>query len=79
MRAERRDPRSPTGALVNIGLLERELGSVEHRLWKLAAGDPARSELEVQKRRLLQALDDEVAKQALAKETGKANPGPPGI
>ena len=56
-----RDPRSPRGLLVNVGLLERELGSVEYRLSKLPAG-AARTELEGQKAQLLKALDAENAK-----------------
>ena len=55
----RRSPRSPTGPLVNIGLLERELGSVEYRLAKLAARAPGRAELEAQKAQLIQAIDRE--------------------
>ena len=57
-----RDPRSPTGRLVNLGLLERELGSVEYRLSKLAPGAAARAELEAQKQGLLKAIDAELAK-----------------
>lgn len=57
-----RDPRSPSGLLVNIGLLERELGSVEYRLAKLQAGAATRSELEAQKGQLLKALDVENGK-----------------
>lgn len=55
----KRNPRSPTGPLVNIGLLERELGSVEYRLLKMAAGDPERPRLEEQKAQLVKAIDRE--------------------
>ena len=56
--------RSAAGALANIGLLERELGSIEHRLWKLPVDDPDRRGLEAHKQRLLKALDEEISKQA---------------
>jgi hypothetical protein len=72
VRAERspgsRDPRSPSGLLVNIGLLERELGSVEYRLSKLELGAATRSDLEAQKVQLLKALDVETARLEKARD-----------
>jgi hypothetical protein len=68
----RRSPYSATGPLVNIGLLERELGAIEYRLSKLPAGAAERADLETQKLRLFKALDQENAKQA----KGRAGAGP---
>ena len=56
----RRDPRSPTGHLVNVGLLERELGSVEYRLSKLPVDATGRAGLEAQKAQLVKAIDKEM-------------------
>jgi hypothetical protein len=55
----KRNPWSATGPLVNIGFLERELGGVEYRLSKLAAGSPERAGLEAQKAQVMKALDKE--------------------
>lgn len=62
--------RNPSGILVNVGLLERELGSVEYRLSRQKAGAARHSELQAQKLQLLKALDIENAKLEQARSKG---------
>ena len=58
-------PRNPAGPLVNVALLERQLGQVAYRLAKLPAtmlGE--RQRLQAEHGQLVAALDAELAKAA---------------
>jgi hypothetical protein len=62
-----RKPRNVLGELANLGLLERELGSLEYQLLKLPPVASGRAGLEAQKAQLVKALDAEHAKQTKAR------------